>query len=143
MRGHVGVGRTVPVPAGRRDCNEKGRTVNARRRTDDDAEDNGVLRRPAREAWKLLVFIGVILGAVVWVVAIDKAQARTVATEVAEARVAPLEKRFNEHETRDASSKELTDYRSKQIADSLDQIREQIKALCRASARPAVCLGEK
>jgi hypothetical protein len=92
--------------------------------------------------WAVIAGIAAVLTAASWVVGFDTARATTVAKEQVEIRVAPLEKRIDVHVADDAAEKRVQAIQAKQLTDALLKVDRKLDALCRASTRPQICLGE-
>ncbi len=115
------------------------------RRRDDDPEDMDVLGKRFRPAAQLLRFAWLIGGGLValsaGLYALDHRLAVAAASELVEARVAPVERKLDDHLTEMRGKRELMDVYVRQQTEALGLLNRKLDALCRASARPQVCLG--
>jgi hypothetical protein len=100
--------------------------------------EEGALSESARGAWGLALLVGAILGGAL---VAGAAVAQISAYEAGKA-VAPIERKVDDHLSAMASERRMMDLYVSQQAKSIESINRKLDALCRASARPAVCLGE-
>jgi cell division protein FtsL len=129
------------------DTDPDGPSTSGQRRIRETAltDEGAAIAEGSRGAWRLAVLVSVILSAAGVLLLADAARARTVALEV----VAPVEKKLDDHilslqgkrESMEAYVKSQSEVVAEIRADAAET-KKMIKALCRASARPAICLGE-
>jgi hypothetical protein len=111
------------------------------RRPEDHSDEAGAVARESKGAWRLLLLIVSILGGGAVFLAGDRQLAIAAATTVVEARIGPLEKRFDTHESDDRAAAKMMTLERQQLAETLARIELRLAALCRASSRPQICLG--
>jgi hypothetical protein len=113
-------------------------------RAGESAGEVGALSRRARPTWNVLLLIASVLTGATAVAFIDAAAA----TRIAEKVVAPVEKKVDDHLLEMRGDR----YRMEAYVQSQEKIigeirsdsadtRKMIRALCRASAKPQICLG--
>jgi hypothetical protein len=102
------------------------------------SEEGAAIAEGSRGAWKLLVLIAAILGGAF---VTGSAVAAISAYEAGKA-VAPIEKKIDDHLTAMTGERRMMDLYVNQQTKAIESINRKLDALCRASARPAVCLGE-
>lgn len=103
----------------------------------DDDDDSGVFQRSSAGAWKVLILIGSILGAA----GVVSGSAWAMSIMAARTVVRPVEDRLSEHVTEMKGKRELMDLYVQQERERSAALNRKLDALCRASARPQVCLG--
>jgi hypothetical protein len=127
-----------------------------RRDEEDDSETQEFAGEPAlaaiapasRGAWNLFLLIAAIISGIIAVAILDANRATAIAKEIVEVRVGPVETQLHDHLTEMKGKTDMMQLWVKQYQDqlskqqeSLDKLNVKLDALCRASARPAVCLG--
>ena len=115
------------------------------RRREDDTDDVEVLGRRYRPAAQLLRFAWLVGGGLValsaGLYALDHRLAIAAASELVEDRIVPVERKIDDHLTEMRGKRELMDVYVRQQTEALGLLNRKLDALCRASARPQVCLG--
>ena len=89
-------------------------------------------------AWRLALLVGSILGGAF----VAGTAVAAIAGYEANKVVAPVERKIDDHLSAMASERRIMDLYVTQQAKTVDAINKKLDSLCRASARPAVCLGE-
>jgi hypothetical protein len=100
--------------------------------------EEGALSPSALGAFRLGLLIASILGGAF----VAGTAVAAIAGYEAQKLVVPVEKKLDDHLSSMASERRMMDLYITQQAKSIDSINRKLDALCRASARPAVCLGE-
>lgn len=111
------------------------------RRREEDMDDEGVLQRRARPAWQLLALVATIAVGLTGLVAWDARAAAAAAREVTEARVAPVERRLDDHLAQSKALREVMDRYVLEQRDLNRTISAKLDALCRANPRADCPLG--
>jgi type II secretory pathway predicted ATPase ExeA len=99
--------------------------------------EEGALSSQSRGAWSLVLFVSAVLtgtGAV-------GGASYALAAVAADRRVAPVEKRIDDHELALAGKRQIMDLKTTQFETALERIERKLDRVCAASARPQVCLG--
>jgi hypothetical protein len=103
-----------------------------------DDDESGALAPSSRGAWKLALLVGAVLSAAATVVVADHALAVSAARDV----VLPVSQRLDEHLIEMRGKRELMELYVREEQKRSEVLTRKLDALCRASARPQVCLGE-
>lgn len=100
--------------------------------------EEGALSPSSLGAFRFAVLVGtVLMGAFVAGTAVA-----AIAGYEAQKAVTPLEKKVDDHLSAMVSERRIMDLYVVQQSKSVEAINKKLDALCRASARPTVCLGE-
>ena len=113
------------------------------RRHDDDLDPISEAYRPTANLARLTWLVGgAVVSLLVGAYFLDHRLATAAAAEIVEARVGPVERRIDDHLAQSRAMREVMDRYVIEEREQRRLLTRKLDALCRASSRPQVCLGE-